>query len=131
MARQPATRAGALRELVRFEAKVPATDGWGQEIPGSGEWTEQFAPVNANLRPLRGSEAVIAARLQGEQPYIMTIRQHAAAAAITTAWRAVDMRAGSNAEGKPNRVFAIKAPPVDPDGKNAWLEILVSENAES
>lgn len=123
-------RAGALRELVRFEAQEQATDGWGQPIPGSGEWTEQFT-ANANLRPLRGSEAVIAARLQGEQPYIMTIRQHAAASDITTAWRAVDMRAGSNSEGKPNRVFAIKAPPVDPDGKNAWLEILVSENAAS
>lgn len=118
MARQPATRAGALRELLHFQKRGDADDGWGNITPGAGDWETQFT-AHASLRPLRGSEAVQADRLGGVQPYVATIRQHAAALGVTAAWRVVDARSG--------RSFAITSPLADPDGKNAWLECLVRE----
>ena len=123
-------RAGALRELLEFQKRGDGVGDWGQPIPGTGDWEEVFT-THGSLTPRVGGETVTAARLNGEQPYVLTIRQTSQTADITSAWRIVDARAGSNSEGKPNRVFAIKAPPTDPDGKNAWLEILISENAAS
>ena len=118
MARQPTTRAGALRELLHFQKRGDLDNGWGDITPGAGDWETQFT-ANAAMRPLRGSEAVMADRLGGVQPYVVTIRQHSAALAVTAAWRVVDARS--------DRTFAIVSPLADPDGRNAWLEFLVRE----
>lgn len=115
-------RTGALRAKLTFQSRGDVTDGWGGTVPG-GAFTDQFT-VSAALRPLRGSEAVMAARLQGQQPYVVTVRQSALTRQITSNWRAVDAN-------NPSRVFAITAPPTDPDMKNAWLEILVTEGEAS
>lgn len=111
--------AGALRHRLQFQKPETLDDGYGQGVEGGGGYEPQFT-VWAGLKPLRGSEAVMAARLRGQQPYIATVRQSVQTRQVTAAWRIVD-------ENDPNRVFSINSPPTDPDGKRGWLEILVSE----
>jgi head-tail adaptor len=53
------------------------------------------------------------------QPYIIRIRSCIAARAVTPAWRVVDAR-------NPARIFNITAA-VDPDNKNAWLDIMATQ----
>lgn len=115
-------QAGELRDRVHFQRRGVTDDGFGNELP-SGSFETQFTAW-AKLRPLRGTETVMASRMEGRQPHVMTIRQSLDARQITTAWQAVDARDG-------NRVFAVTAPPVDPDGKRAFFEILVVEGAVS
>lgn len=114
----PIRNAGALRERLHFQKRLDGDDGWGNPVSGAGEWVTQFTAY-AGLRPLRGSEAVMADRLDGLQPYVVTIRHQRAALDVTSSWRLVDAR-------NPNRTFAIKSPLADPDGKNQWLEFLAS-----
>ena len=82
--------AGELRERVRFERRVETTDGYGNT---KGQWLPQLT-VAARIQPLRGSEAVMASRLQGVQPVLIVIRSSAAARGIAPDWRAVDARTG-------------------------------------
>ena len=112
-------RAGALRERVHCQFAPPLDDGWGNPLPGAGEFATQFT-VAAGMRPRTGGEEVTAARLGGQQPYIVTVRNSSQTRKITTAWRLVDARNES-------RVFAVTSPPADPDGKNQWLEFLAVE----
>lgn len=113
---------GALRERMEFQARATADDGFGNQIP-AGPFETRFT-YWAGMRPLRGSEAVMAARLDWRQPYVVTVRNTTQTRGVTVAWQLVDAR---NA----NRVFAITSPPADPDGKNAWLEFIVTEGAAS
>lgn len=111
-----------MRDRVHLQRRVAGDDGFGGSTP-SGQF-ETVATVWAHLLPLRGSESVQASRLQGRQPYVVTIRQSSQTRELTSAWRIVDAR-------NPNRIFAINAPPTDPDGKRALFEILVTEGASS
>ncbi|MFC0245819.1 head-tail adaptor protein [Falsochrobactrum ovis] len=114
--------AGAMRGLVHIQQYIEGDDGYGGTLMG---W-ETRATVAASFLPLRGSEAVMASRLAGKQPYVVAIRSSALTRQITPAWRLIDARAGNNDQGEPKRVFDIKAIS-DPDGKNAWLEVLCEE----
>lgn len=116
-------RHGALRYRLNFQKRADVADGWGGTVPGSGGFTTQFT-LDAHLRPLRGTETVMAARLEGRQPYVATVRAVPGVDAVTSSWRLVDAR---NA----NRVLAIISAPVDPDGKNQWREILVTDGQQS
>lgn len=111
-------RSGALRERVHFQKRGDGDDGLGTVIPGAGDWETQFTAY-ASMRPLRGSESVMADRLSGVQPYVLTIRHQRAALGVTTAWRIVDAR-------NDKRTFGLRSPLADPDGRNQWLEGLVS-----
>lgn len=82
--------AGELRERVRFERRVTVSDGYGNE---QGDWIQELT-VAARIQPLRGSESVMAARLQGVQPVLIVVRASSASRAIKTDWRAVDARSG-------------------------------------
>lgn len=113
-------RAGALRQRLHFQRRQDADDGWGQVIPGAGEFATEFT-LSAALRPRTGGETVTAARLSGRQPFIVTIRWAKQVLDVTTAWQLVDAR---NA----NRVLNIVSPLADPDGSNHWLEFLVEES---
>lgn len=84
---RPASR---LVEAVAFDSPTESADAAGGVVSG---WTEEFA-TRAHFRYLRGGETVQAARLAGRQPVVVTIRSHAEAAAITTAWRMRDTRRG-------------------------------------
>ena len=86
-----ATGAGKLREVFSFQSRRQQDDGAGNEV--SGPWVEQCKAA-AERTALRGTETVMASRLQGVQPYLVTVRYSTGTAAVTTEWRAVDTRTG-------------------------------------
>jgi head-tail adaptor len=116
-------RAGALRERLHFQRRVNGNDGMGGTIPGAGAFATVFT-VSAGLRPRTGGEAVTAARLDGRQPFIVTVRWARHMLDVTTAWQLVDAR-------NSNRVLNIVSPPADPDGCNQWLEFIAEEGRPS
>lgn len=69
--------------------------------------------------PKLGSETVLASRLSGVQPFLITVRLCEALKPLTTDWRIVDIR-------KPERIFNIKALS-NPDERGAYLELLVEQ----
>lgn len=91
--------AGDLKERLHFQKRLDATDdGYGNT---EGGWQTQFT-CNANVLPLRGSEPVIAQRLAGVQPVIITIRSCEDARLAQPHWRAVDTR-------RPTVIYNLKA----------------------
>lgn len=119
--------AGSLNCRLTFQRREQISDEWGGT---RGEWVDQFT-VPGRLEPRYGSnaESVMAARMQSMQPYNLTIRGSTAARQVTASWRAYDARAGKTGD-KPNRVFGIKTV-VNPDERNAYLEMLVVEGEEA
>ncbi|MGV3649845.1 MAG: head-tail adaptor protein [Devosia sp.] len=117
--RQP----GALRETLHFQRRGSAADGMGKTIAGAGAFETVFT-VRGALTPLRGGETALAARLEGQQPFGVTVRQTAQTRQVTTAWQIVDAHDAS-------RIFAIIAAPVDPDGRRMWHEILATQGVRS
>ncbi len=103
--------AGRLRDRVVFDRRENVEDDYGNT---QAEFVEQF-DVAANIQARFGGEALTAARLQGQQPVTITIRQSTRTRLIKEDWRARNARSGE--------VYAIRSI-VDPDGKRAWLEIL-------
>jgi head-tail adaptor len=83
-------QAGQLSERFSFEKRAAAVDGYGNF---QGDWERQFV-VAARRKMLVGGETVMAARLSGRQPAVLTIRNSTQARTITTDWRAVDTRSG-------------------------------------
>ncbi|MBB5700669.1 head-tail adaptor [Ochrobactrum daejeonense] len=119
--------AGSLNCRLTFQRREQISDEWGGT---RGEWVDQFT-VPGRLEPRYGSnsESLMAARMQSMQPYNLTIRGSTAARQVTASWRAYDARAGKTGD-KPNRVFGIKTV-VNPDERNAYLEMLVVEGEET
>jgi len=119
--------AGSLNCRLMFQRREQISDEWGGT---RGEWVDQFT-VPGRLQPRYGSnsESLMAARMQSMQPYNLTIRGSTAARQVTASWRAYDARAGKTGD-KPNRVFGIKTV-VNPDERNAYLEMLVVEGEET
>ena len=74
-------RSGDRREIVRFLSR--ALDADGQPL---GAYSERLKAA-AGVRVLRGTEAVMQARLGGVQPIEVTVLASASARTITTAWR--------------------------------------------
>lgn len=112
----PESDGGGLRFRLHFQKRGTDDDGFGNPVAGPYETVfTQRAKMIARM----GTETVMASRLQGVQPYTVRIRYSAQAAEVTADWRIVDARNG--------RVFAIKAPPVNVDGENRWIEILAAE----
>lgn len=141
---------GALRSFIHFQKRDVSDDGFGNEVPG-GPFEHQFSSY-ANFRPLlRGSstgvEDVFADRLQGNQPYIVTVRRTKELEQVTTAWRIVDARSSKydnwilgsgywndsgqwidnipwDSESHYLKVFNIKSPPSDVTNGYMWLEFI-------
>ena len=84
--------AGARKQVLAYETRLEIDDGAGN--PVSGPWTEQFK-MSAQVHPLRGTEAVMASRLQGVQPYLVTVRCYPATIGISTDGRLRDTRTGT------------------------------------
>jgi len=105
-------RAGQLRERIAFDKRRETDDGAGNL---EGAFEEQFV-VWAEVLRLRGGEGVIAARLEGKQPVVITVRQSAATRLIKADWRARDKRTGEE--------FALVSPPAEPKGQRGIFEIL-------
>lgn len=104
-------RARQLRDRVAFEARERVVDQLGNE---EGAFVARLSCA-AEIRAKFGGEAVTAARLAGEQPAVITIRQTEATREITTDWRARDERTGV--------IYNIRSI-ADPDGGRCWLELL-------
>ena len=92
-----------------FDAPLTGPDGSGGVVIG---WQERFQ-TRAHFRYLRGGETVVAARLAGRQPVVVTIRAHDSARQITPAWRMRDVGLGV--------AYNIRA--IVPSGDRKWLEI--------
>lgn len=106
--------AGSLSERVKFQERVGGLDEYGNELT---TWQDR-ATVAARIRPRHGGEEVMSGRLQGIQPYTMTVRSSTQTRDVTPAWRAVNARTGA--------VYNIKTV-TNPDERGAMLEMLVIE----
>lgn len=102
---------GELRENFAFDKIEQTANDGGGTIPGA--WVEQFT-ARAGVRMLKGSEPIIAQRLQGIQPVVIKIRSSTKSRLVDTSWRARDKRSDA--------IYNIRA--VTPDAKRAWIEIL-------
>lgn len=108
--------AGALRERVRFQRRPNEDDGFGN--PQSGEFTDVHECA-ARIMPKLGSETVLASRLSGIQPFLVTVRMCSVLADLAADWRLVDAR-------NSDRVFNIKSFS-NPDEHRQYLELLVEQ----
>lgn len=104
---------GNLRERVRFEARG-YVEGDTTGNPQSGPFAEVYTCA-AEITPKLGSETVLASRLSGIQPMLITVRICAAIKDIAADWRVIDVRK--------NVAYNIKAMS-NPDEKRQYLEIL-------
>lgn len=105
-------QSGDLIHSVAFDAPTRADDGHGGTETGWG-LPENAVQVRAHFRWLRGSEPVIAARLAGRQPVVVSVRSSAATRAVTPAWRMRDLHSGV--------IYNIRTGPVPSDDR-IWLE---------
>lgn len=109
--------AGQLYEKVAFESLGQTDDGYGGTVE---DWTEQFSRRAAYTR-LRGSEPVLAARLEGRQPTVIRVRADSSTRTITTDWRARDARSGE--------VFNIRS--VIRTEDRQWIDITAESGVPS
>lgn len=111
--------AGDLTELVAFETRIWQPDGAGGH---DGIWNEAFR-CRARVQPLAGGETVIAGRLQGRQPFVVSVRAEARTRAVTTQYRIRHLAP----DGSINRIYKVTSPPADMDGKRRFVDILAVE----
>jgi head-tail adaptor len=109
------TRAGELNHRIAFDKRSEVNPDSPADLGNTrSEFVEQFR-VFARVRAKFGGEAVTAARLIGQQPVTITVRQNSLTEQIETDWRARDVNEGTE--------YAIRSI-VDPDDEGAWFEIL-------
>ena len=78
-------QAGDLSERAAFQSAIESRDADGQIVQG---WQDAFSAW-ANVKYLRGGEAVMQARMQSRTPAVLTIRDSSEARQVTSEWRAV------------------------------------------
>ncbi|MGY3609924.1 MULTISPECIES: phage head closure protein [unclassified Bradyrhizobium] len=105
------TSAGDLSHRIAFDKRQDVDDGYGNT---QADFVEQFV-VWAGVQAKFGGETVTAARLAGQQPMTITVRQSSQTEQVTTDWRARDARSGL--------VLNIRSI-VDPDDSGAYFEML-------
>jgi head-tail adaptor len=81
--------AGRLYYRLAFDQREMVDDGYGNVV--AGDWTEQFQ-CRAEFIHLRGSETVMAARLESRNPMAVTVRKNSQTKQIDTDWQARDVR---------------------------------------
>lgn len=102
-----------LRHRAFFDARSAVDDGYGNEVSG-------FAPVfscRAAFRPAGGSEAVVAARLEGRQVLHVYVRSSEQTRKVTTGWR---MRSTSHGV---ETVYSIDAVDAVTDRRWVYLQV--------
>ncbi|TPL49228.1 head-tail adaptor protein [Mesorhizobium sp. B2-4-4] len=121
------TTAGQLREKIAFDSRGPyvGPDDGNTE----GPFEERFV-VSARRTFLTGTETVMASRLQGLQPVLLTVRNTSLSKQINTDWQARDARSGDFVNGKWTGItYAIKA--INPTEDREWINILVESGVAS
>ena len=103
--------AGSLIYRLQFSRRVDQDDGFGNTI---SDWQPEF-DARCAVTPAKGSETVVAARLEGHMTINITIRNSMNARRITSDWRATDARTGI--------VYQIKSPPFPTDDR-AYLRMI-------
>lgn len=98
-----------LFEAVALDRPVATDNGAGGKEVG---WVEDFT-ARAEFRYLRGSETVMAARLQGRQPIVAVIPSSEASRQVTSDWRLRDIR----------RSISYNIRTVVPSDDRRWIEI--------
>lgn len=78
-------RAGLLSRRALFQARVEQSDGFGNTV---SSWQDAFTRW-CHVRYLKGGETVMAARLEGRQPVVLTVRRDPQSEGITHDMRAV------------------------------------------
>jgi len=111
--------AGAMRESIRFERRGSTPDGFGNS-DASGDWAPLCGPFSAQLLPILGREEIVVGRLNGVQPYNLTVPFCAATAGVTAADRAVNARTQT-----PYDITAID----NPDMRKMQLTMLVKSGS--
>lgn len=105
--------AGDLVNSVAFDAPHLQADGYGGVVDAFDDPSAAYK-CRAKFVYLRGGESVMASRLTGKQPVIVTIRSSEAARQITPEWRMRDVRSGVE--------YNIRS--VEPSEDRAWLQML-------
>lgn len=104
--------AGRLHHRLQFEVRVLVNDGYGNQV--AGDWMAQF-DTHCAIRFLKGSETVLASRLEARSPIVITARNCADVRRITHEWRARDLRT--------SRLYLVKEMP-RPTEDRAYFEML-------
>ncbi|MEO4000316.1 head-tail adaptor protein [Mesorhizobium sp. CAU 1732] len=105
--------AGSLREKFTILRAALTDDGYGGETE---TWTDLLTTA-AQILYSRGGETVMAARLEAQQPAILTIRTSTVARSILPTDKAVNARTGE--------VFNIREHPRESRDNRGYLEMLV------
>ncbi len=116
------TSAGDLRHRVEFGKRQEVNPDYPDDL---GNTESVFVPqftVWAKVQAKFGGEAVVAARLTGQQPVTIIVRQSSQTNQIKTDWQAKDTKSGE--------VYAIRSI-VDPDDSRAFWEILTQTGVAS
>lgn len=106
--------AGQLIERVAFDKREMIDDGYGNIV--AGDWQEQFQH-RAKFIYLRGSETVMAGRLESRESIIMQVRVCDDTEQIDTDWQARDVRRGT--------LFNIRT--VEVDRSRALVDLLCEQ----
>lgn len=114
MAMKPSS--ATLRHRVAFDKRTEVDDGYGNTV--AGDFAEQFQ-ARADFRHRGGSEAVMAARLEGRHVLGVYVRSSSETRQITTGWRMRDVNEGT--------VYAIDA--VDTVTDPAWVFLMVESGS--
>lgn len=104
-------RAGSLKERIAIQARSVVDDGYGNTV--SGPFADVFT-VWAGYTYLRGTEAVMAARLESRQPVVVRVRASSQTKTITNDHRVRDTRSGE--------FLNIRV--VTPDVDGAFIDLL-------
>lgn len=109
-------RSGRLDRLATFQRRTEAVDGYGNTL---SDWSPAFTrPCHVLYK--RGGETVQAARLEGRQPVVVTVRRDPETDTITSDWRCL-------IDG---RVYNVREYPT-PSENRLYLEFLAESGVAS
>lgn len=119
----PKTSSGQLYEKVAFDERETQSDGHGNFEAG---FVQEFQR-RASFTYLRGTESVIAARLEGRQPIVVRVRRDEDTLRIRSDWRMRNLREGqwqdSNELLWSGTLYAVKSVALTEDRR--WIDIIV------
>ncbi|MDX0230248.1 head-tail adaptor protein [Sinorhizobium meliloti] len=84
--------AGQMKDLVAFASREMLDDGYGNTV--AGEFIERFREP-AKFTHLRGSETVMAARLESRNAVLLQVWVSERTADVTADWQVTDVRRGT------------------------------------
>jgi head-tail adaptor len=102
-----------LQQRLTFQQRTTVDDDFGNS---QSTFATVFTEPAELIIPRLGNEAVVAARLAGQQAVTIRVRRNSKTIQIQADWRAVDAR-------NTGVIYALTAAPVDREQKRQWLEI--------